>query len=178
MTAVLTCGSYIRKSSTMTMPTSYYRPLDGVIVALASATGESKEIRRPERCREHDVPTFGICLGMQCMVIEFARNVLGLPQANSTEMNPTTPDNVIDLMEDREKHIEHGWDNAVRRLRLRADTRLDTGTSLYGRTDRQRTPPSPIRIQRPLPCQVRRGRDEMYRRKPPTPIWSKWLKSR
>ena len=49
--------------------------------------------------REHDMPTFGICLGMQCMVIEYARNVLGLADANSTEMNPQTPHNVIDLME-------------------------------------------------------------------------------
>ncbi len=47
------------------------------------------------------MPTFGICLGMQCMVIEYARDVLGLPEANSTEMNTTTPDNVIDLMEEQ-----------------------------------------------------------------------------
>ncbi len=52
-------------------------------------------------CREHDVPTFGICLGMQCMVIEFARNVLGLADANSTEMDHATPHNVIDLMEEQ-----------------------------------------------------------------------------
>ena len=52
-------------------------------------------------CREHDIPTFGICLGMQCMVIEFARNVLGLKDANSTEMNPSTAANVIDLMEEQ-----------------------------------------------------------------------------
>jgi len=52
-------------------------------------------------CREHDMPTFGICLGMQCMVIEFARNVLGLEAANSTEMDPQTPYNVIDLMEEQ-----------------------------------------------------------------------------
>ena len=52
-------------------------------------------------CRENDVPTFGICLGMQCMVIEFARNVLGLHDANSTEMDTKTPHNVIDLMEEQ-----------------------------------------------------------------------------
>ena len=46
-------------------------------------------------------PLLGICLGMQCMVIEFARNVLGLKDANSTEMNPQTHDNVIDLMEEQ-----------------------------------------------------------------------------
>lgn len=49
--------------------------------------------------REHDVPTFGICLGMQCMVIEYARDVLGYKDANSTEMDVNTPHNVIDLME-------------------------------------------------------------------------------
>jgi len=52
-------------------------------------------------CRTHDVPTFGICLGMQCMVIEFARNVLNWPEANSTELDPKTPYNVIDLMEEQ-----------------------------------------------------------------------------
>ena len=51
--------------------------------------------------RENDVPTFGICLGMQCMVIEFARNVLGYAEANSREMNEKTPYNVIDLMEEQ-----------------------------------------------------------------------------
>ncbi len=77
-------------------------PLDGVIVAPGFGhRGVEGKFAALKWCREHDVPTFGICLGMQCMVIEFARNVLGLPQANSTEMNPTTPDNVIDLMEDQ-----------------------------------------------------------------------------
>lgn len=51
--------------------------------------------------RENDVPLLGICLGMQCMVIEFARNVLGLAEANSTEMSPTTPYKVIDIMEEQ-----------------------------------------------------------------------------
>ena len=47
------------------------------------------------------MPTFGICLGMQCMVIEFARNVLGFADANSTEMDSRTTHNVIDLMEEQ-----------------------------------------------------------------------------
>jgi CTP synthase len=54
--------------------------------------------------RIHNIPTFGICLGMQCMVVEYARNVLGLKDANSTEMNSKTPYKVIDLM-DGQKHI-------------------------------------------------------------------------
>ena len=52
-----------------------------------------------EYCRTHDVPTFGICLGMQMMVVEFARNVLGYSDANSIEMEPRTLHPVIDLME-------------------------------------------------------------------------------
>ncbi|WCL81603.1 CTP synthase [Saprospira sp. CCB-QB6] len=52
--------------------------------------------------REQKIPFLGICLGMQCAVIEFARNVLGLKQANSTEMQAQTPDPVISLMEEQE----------------------------------------------------------------------------
>lgn len=48
--------------------------------------------------REHEVPTLGICLGLQCMVIEFARNVLGLHRASSTEFDPDTPDPVVATM--------------------------------------------------------------------------------
>lgn len=59
-------------------------------------------------CREHDIPTFGICLGMQCMVIEFARNVLGYADANSTEMDTHTQHNVIDLMEDQKSITNYG----------------------------------------------------------------------
>ena len=49
--------------------------------------------------RTHDIPTFGICLGMQCIAIEFARNVLGYADANSREMDDTPPHNVSDLMD-------------------------------------------------------------------------------
>lgn len=78
------------------------RYLDGVIIAPGfGQRGIEGKFVALEWCRTHDVPTFGICLGMQCMVIEFARNVLGLSQANSTEMQPHTPDNVIDLMEEQ-----------------------------------------------------------------------------
>ena len=85
-------------------------------------------------CREHDIPTFGICLGMQCMVIEFARDVLGLQDANSTEMDPQTPDNVIDLMEDQKSVTAKGGT-----MRLGAyDCHLAEGSraaSAYGTTE-------------------------------------------
>lgn len=76
--------------------------LDGVIIAPGfGQRGIEGKFVALKWCRENDVPTFGICLGMQCMVIEFARNVLGLEDANSTEMNPHTHFNVIDLMEEQ-----------------------------------------------------------------------------
>lgn len=75
---------------------------DGVIIAPGfGQRGIDGKFEALKWCREHDVPTFGICLGMQCMVIEFARNVLNLEDANSTEMDVHTPYNVIDLMEEQ-----------------------------------------------------------------------------
>jgi CTP synthase len=75
---------------------------DGIIVAPGfGQRGIEGKFVALKWCRENDMPTFGICLGMQCMVIEFARNVLGLKEANSTEMDSHTPYNVIDLMEEQ-----------------------------------------------------------------------------
>jgi len=54
-----------------------------------------------EYARTHDVPCFGICLGFQMMAVEFARNVLGYKDANSSEIDMQTPHNVIDLMEEQ-----------------------------------------------------------------------------
>ncbi len=76
--------------------------MDGVIIAPGfGQRGIEGKFCAIKWCRENDVPTFGICLGMQCMVIEYARNVLGLEDANSTEMDTHTPHNVIDLMEEQ-----------------------------------------------------------------------------
>ena len=59
-------------------------------------------------CREQNLPTFGICLGMQMMVFEFARNVLGYADANSTELNSKTKHNVIDIMEEQKNITNMG----------------------------------------------------------------------
>ncbi len=59
-------------------------------------------------CREQNLPTFGICLGMQMMVVEFARNVLGYTDANSTELNSKTKHNVIDIMEEQKNITNMG----------------------------------------------------------------------
>ncbi len=83
--------------------------MDGVIIAPGFGhRGIDGKFVALKWCREHDVPTFGICLGMQCMVIEFARDVLGLEDANSTEMEPNTPHNVIDLMEEQKSVTAKG----------------------------------------------------------------------
>ena len=70
--------------------------------------GIEGKIIAAEYGRTHDVPTFGICLGMQMMVIEFARNVLGYQDANSAEMEDQTPHNVIDMMEEQKNITEMG----------------------------------------------------------------------
>ncbi len=78
---------------------------DGIVVAPGfGQRGIDGKLTALKYARENDIPTFGICLGMQCMVIEFARNVLGYTDADSTEMEPETKHNVIDLM-DEQKHI-------------------------------------------------------------------------
>ena len=73
--------------------------LDGIIVAPGfGSRGVDGKIETIEYARTAGIPFFGICLGMQCAVIEFARNVIGLTDAHSTEIKEYTPDPVIDLM--------------------------------------------------------------------------------
>ena len=76
--------------------------MDAILVAPGfGERGLEGKIQAIKYAREHNVPFFGICLGMQMCVVEFARDVLGLKDAASAEMNPSTPDPVIDLMEDQ-----------------------------------------------------------------------------
>ena len=78
------------------------KDLNGILVAPGfGERGLEGKISSIKYARENGIPFFGICLGMQCAVIEFARNVLGLKNANSFEMDPKTKDAVIDLMEDQ-----------------------------------------------------------------------------
>ncbi|MGC4039178.1 MAG: CTP synthase [Chitinophagaceae bacterium] len=78
--------------------------LDGLLVAPGFGyRGVEGKITAVKYARENGLPFFGICLGMQMAVIEFARNVLGIKNAHSTEMNPDTTDPVIDLMEEQKK---------------------------------------------------------------------------
>ena len=83
--------------------------MDGIVICPGfGSRGIEGKIIAAEYARTHDVPAFGICLGMQMMVIEFARNVLGYTDANSKEMDETTPHNVIDIMEEQKAITQMG----------------------------------------------------------------------
>ena len=76
------------------------RELDGIVIPGGfGERGTEGKIMAAGYAREHEIPCLGLCLGLQMMTIEYARNVLGLAGANSSELDPTTPHPVIDLME-------------------------------------------------------------------------------
>ncbi|HEY0668902.1 MAG TPA: CTP synthase [Sphingobacteriaceae bacterium] len=78
--------------------------LDGVLVAPGfGSRGIEGKIDAIRYVRENNIPFFGICLGMQCAVIEYGRNVLGLKNAHSTEMDENTDNAVISMMEEQKK---------------------------------------------------------------------------
>ncbi len=81
--------------------------LDGIVIPGGfGERGVEGKVAAAGYAREHDVPCLGLCLGMQVMTVEFARNVLGLAGANSTEFDPSTPHPVIDLM-DSQRDVTH-----------------------------------------------------------------------
>ena len=85
------------------------RNVDGILVAPGFGhRGIKGKILAARFARENNIPYFGICLGMQVAVIEFARNILGLEDADSTEINPGTPHPVIDLMEQQKEVTDFG----------------------------------------------------------------------
>ncbi|RXK52195.1 CTP synthase [Aquirufa rosea] len=111
--------------------------LDGILVAPGfGERGIQGKINAVTYARENNIPFLGICLGMQCAVIEFARNVVGLSDAHSFEMNPDSPHPVIDIMEDQKKVSEKGGT-----MRLGAyPCKIEKGTlahKIYGKTSIQ-----------------------------------------
>jgi CTP synthase len=85
------------------------KDLKGVLVAPGfGSRGISGKLEAVKYARENNIPFLGICLGMQCAVIEFARNVLNYSDANSVEMSRTTTKPVIDLMEEQKGVTEMG----------------------------------------------------------------------
>src|SRR5262249_45931244 len=70
--------------------------------------GWNGKILAAKYCRENKIPYYGICLGMQVMAVEFARHVLNIPEANSTEIDPYTKDPVISLLSEQRNVQELG----------------------------------------------------------------------
>jgi CTP synthase (UTP-ammonia lyase) len=105
-----------------------YKDMDGLLIAPGfGQRGIEGKFAAIKYAREHDVPCLGICLGMQCMVIEFARDVLGYKDANSTEMEPNATHKVIDLMEEQKNVTNLGGS-----MRLGAyDCVLKKGSKVY-----------------------------------------------
>ena len=83
--------------------------MDGIMICPGfGERGTEGKIVAAHYTRTHDIPTFGICLGMQMIVVEFARNVLGYEDANSRELDEKTEHNVIDIMEDQKNITDLG----------------------------------------------------------------------
>ena len=101
---------------------------DGILVAPGFGhRGLAGKLSAVKYARENKIPFMGICLGMQCAVIEFARNVLGFKDANSSEMETPTEHPVIDLMEEQKNVTDKGGT-----MRLGAyPCRIKRGSKLY-----------------------------------------------
>jgi CTP synthase len=83
--------------------------LDGIVVAPGfGQRGMEGKFVALKFARENNLPCLGICMGMQTMSIEFARNVIGLKDANSTEIDPSTPFNIVDIMEEQKNILDLG----------------------------------------------------------------------
>ncbi|MGI6454929.1 MAG: CTP synthase [bacterium] len=83
--------------------------MDGILVPWGfGKRGTLGKLQTIRYARENHIPFFGICLGMQISVVEFARNLAGLEDASSTEFNPDTPDPVISLMDEQQKVVDKG----------------------------------------------------------------------
>ena len=85
-------------------PDAHLADLHGILVPGGFGDrGTEGKVIASKFARENNLPYFGLCLGMQIAVIDFARNVLGLAKANSEEFDPDTPDPVIHIMDDQKK---------------------------------------------------------------------------
>ena len=103
--------------------------VSGILVAPGfGERGIDGKITAVQHARENDIPFFGICLGMQCAVVEFARNVCGWMDAHSTEFNPDSQHPVIDIMEEQKRITDKGGT-----MRLGSyDCRLADGSRVRG----------------------------------------------
>ncbi len=93
------------------------REYDGILVPGGfGETGIEGKIKAIQFAREHKIPYFGLCYGMQLMVVEYARNVLGIREAHTVEINPSTPHPIVDVMESQKDVIAEGNFGGTMRL--------------------------------------------------------------
>jgi CTP synthase len=106
----------------------YLEGINGLLVPGGFGTrGIEGKVKAIKYARENKIPFFGICLGMQCATIEFARHVCGLDKANSTEFDKNTPHPVISLIEEQKKVTQMGGT-----MRLgKYPCRIKKGTKTY-----------------------------------------------
>lgn len=108
---------------------------DGIIVPGGfGATGIEGKINAIRHCRENNIPYLGLCYGMQLAVVEFARHMAGMADANTTEINPNTPYPVIDVMPEQKKLLEQNqYGNTMRLGDFNAELKKGTLVhKLYG----------------------------------------------
>ncbi|MDP6955606.1 MAG: CTP synthase, partial [Planctomycetota bacterium] len=99
----------VRAEDVLSQGTDSLEGVDGILVPGGfGERGLEGKISAIKYAREHNIPFFGICLGMQCAVIEYARNGLGLDEAHTLEHSPHSPHPVINLMADQEEVHEKG----------------------------------------------------------------------
>ncbi len=111
-----------------TEPESFFKDIDGILIPGGfGQRGIKGMIKTAEYARTNKIPCFGICLGMQVMVIEYSRNVLGYPEADSTEFKPGTPVPVVSLLEEQINVSNYGGT-----MRLgESDSIVNEGTKLF-----------------------------------------------
>ena len=126
---------------------SLFKDVDGILVAPGfGERGIEGKITATKYAREHGIPFLGICLGMQMAVVEFARDVLGLKDAHSKEINPETPYPVIDLMESQKNVTNKGGTMRLGAWQCSVEKRFQSVFYLwYGQYNG--APPSPLRTQ-------------------------------
>ena len=132
----------------------------------ASAIAASPARSRPSALPANgSIPFFGICLGLQCAVIEFARNVVGLEDANTTEIDPNCQHPVVCMLNEQYDITHLG---GTMRLGLYPCALLEgsQGAAAYERLADSRTASAPLRVQQPLPQPVRRQRPVLLGHQP------------
>ncbi len=138
--------------------------VDGILVPGGfGERGIEGKLEAIRLARTRGIPFFGICLGLQCAVAEFARNVLGLERANSTEFDKDTPHPVICLLDEQKTITDKGGTMRLGAQPTRLDARQPRGRLLWQPGD-FRAAPASLRVQQRLSAAVRRAWNAVRRR--------------